>query len=114
MRRFSETGVLQSMEVRIHCSGSCLVNDWRTDMASNPLHLRSDAEIDVEVVRKDETHGIVQPMRFLYASSFSIGARDTSANDVSRACRWARWPIWSTNIEQPSQPTSWFGPNMKW
>ena len=34
--------------------------------------------------------------------------------EQARARRWARWPIWSTNIEQPSHPCSWFGPNMKW
>jgi len=57
-------------------------------------------------------------MRFLYASIFVIGARETSAKDVSRACRWARWPIWSTNMEQPSHPASGqpeaLGWNMKW
>jgi hypothetical protein len=62
----------------------------------------------------DETHGNVHPMRSLYAAIFSIGARETTANEVSRACRWARWPTWSTNIEHPLQPASWFGPNMKW
>ena len=58
----------------------------------------------------DENHGIDQPMRFLYGSILAIGARETIANDVSRACRWAGWPTWSMNIEQPSQPASCFGP----
>jgi hypothetical protein len=34
------------------------------------------------------------------------GASETSANVVSRAWMCARWPIWSTNIEQPTQPAS--------
>ena len=33
----------------------------------------------------EENHGIVQPMRFLYASIFASGAIDTKANEVSRA-----------------------------
>jgi hypothetical protein len=34
-------------------------------------------------------------MRFLNAAIFAIGARATSANDVSRACKCARWQIWA-------------------
>jgi len=30
----------------------------------------------------------------------------TSANEVSRACRWPRCPTWSANIEQPGQPAT--------
>jgi hypothetical protein len=54
-----------------------------------------------------------QPIRRLNVSSFSSGARDTSMKVVSGAFRWARCVSWSTNIEQPSQPSSWFAPNMK-
>ena len=49
---------------------------------------------------------IDQPMRFLYGSILAMGARETIAKDVLRACRWAGWPTWSMNIEQPSQPAS--------
>jgi hypothetical protein len=38
----------------------------------------------------EETHGSVQPMHSWYRSMFCSGARDTSAKDVSRACRCAR------------------------
>jgi hypothetical protein len=52
---------------------------------------------------KDEAHGTVQPMGFLNAVIFAIGARATIANNVSRACKCARWQTWSAKNEQPSQ-----------
>jgi hypothetical protein len=72
----------------------------------------------VKSLPAEEYHGTVQPMRSLYDSMLASGARDTRAKEVSRACRWARWPTLSTNIEQPSQPAdgqpSTPGANMKW
>jgi hypothetical protein len=57
--------------------------------------------------------GIDQPMRRLNRSICGWDARDTSATVVSRALMWARWPIWSVNIEQPSHGSP-SGGNQKW
>jgi hypothetical protein len=62
----------------------------------------------------DEYQGKVQPFFALKASILSIGARETTAIVVSRACRWARLPYWSTRPEQLEQPSSHSGSNMKW
>jgi hypothetical protein len=61
-----------------------------------------------------ENHGTVQAMRSLNGAISACGARDAGTSDVSRACRWARWPMLSVNIEQP--PQGWVSPgsNMKW
>jgi hypothetical protein len=41
-------------------------------------------------------------MRSLNGAISACGARDAGTSDVSRACRWARWPMLSVNIEQPA------------
>jgi hypothetical protein len=45
---------------------------------------------------KLEYHGKIQPILCFQRSIFSIGARDTTAIVVSRSCRWAVLPYWST------------------
>src|SRR5262249_27681922 len=63
----------------------------------------------------DDAQGKVQPIRFLYASSFSIGARDTAHSITSWFARWIAKPLKPSAIaEQAGQPAVYSGPNMKW
>ncbi len=63
----------------------------------------------------DEYQGKLQPMRRLKASSLAKGARDTATTVTScwRRCM-AALSMWSARKEQPTQPSSQSGPNMKW
>jgi hypothetical protein len=62
----------------------------------------------------DDTQGNCQPSRRLYASSFSIGARETQRNVTSFAFRWGTTPLTlSAMDEQTVQPAVQSGPNMK-
>src|SRR6266487_2416482 len=55
----------------------------------------------------DETHGKLQPMRRLYACSFSSGARETQTYVTSRAVRWGTAPSTvSAADEQTGQPAA--------
>ena len=62
-----------------------------------------------------EYQGIVQPWRALYASSFSIGARETHTIVVSRiaTCSISPSDISSVPAVQLGQPFSHSGSNMK-
>jgi len=75
---------------------------------------RGDVEVGLEAAGGEENQGTVQPMRFLNASISADGARDTTASDVSRAYRWARWTMLSTTIEQPEQGSASPGCSMWW
>ena len=67
----------------------------------------------LNLVDSDDAHGSVHPIRSRNSSSLASGARETSTNDVSLACRCDSGPMWSAIIEQPSHPWSQSGPNMK-
>src|SRR5438132_5577688 len=63
----------------------------------------------------DDTHVKRQPMRFLNASIWWRGARDTASSVTSRCARCTAAPsIWSARKEQLGHPSSHPGPNMKW
>ncbi len=66
-------------------------------------------------LRSDDAHVKSQPIRRLYAASFSTGARDTQIIVTSRCSRWTipRSNSSAAN-EQLGQPASQSGPNMKW
>jgi hypothetical protein len=51
-------------------------------------------------------HGLSQPIRAFKRWMWGCGARETLANVMPRALRWARWATWSAIIEQPTQPAS--------
>ena len=54
-----------------------------------------------------ETHGICQPMRRLYACSFSSGACETRSIVASRACRCGTTPSIESAIDElTGQPAS--------
>ena len=65
-------------------------------------------------VPSHEYQGMSQPIRSLNFWSFGRDARETAANEVSRALRCCSGASWSMTIEQPLQPSSSLGPNMKW
>lgn len=76
--------------------------------------VRRDVEVVVEFAAERGIPGMVEPMRVLNASILSMGARETRTSEVSRACRWARWPMPSIRTEQTLQPSSQLGSNMAW
>src|SRR5215468_8391880 len=63
----------------------------------------------------DEAHGKLQPIRRLYACSFSIRARDTAQSITSWLAMWTTTPLKPSAIaEHDGQPAVKSGPNMKW
>ena len=63
----------------------------------------------------EDSQGKLHPMRCLKRSIFSSGAREITANEVSRAVRCTIAPAkLSATKEQLLHPSSHAGSNMKW
>ena len=75
------------------------------------LIVEDDRPLRERLARAMEARG------FTVALAESVAEGKAKAKETPRALRWAGWPIWSTNIEQPGQPASGQpcapGPNMK-
>src|SRR3989440_6702124 len=100
------------------CSGGCGGWSWKlysTGPERCSSSVRETLKSKLKSLSFDEAHGKLQPMRCLYASSLSSGARDTAKSITSWFARWIANPLKPSAIaEHEGQPAVLSGPNMKW